>query len=251
MLIARGEVPGPRRARFRSFFGFGGMPNADALWGANGWFSTAKDGLGKVPDFISRWGACQALSSQVDAIRGDPLASGVSAQEREYSNWLIQRLKDAAYNFEWGSAWKRTDQRQQALDAALADLDRGMTGYLGGVGASLESARSAIAAREDQQRKAAQAAADAERARQEAATAEDQRVASELLLKTAKTVAAEKIELVKADIELVKAQKEKEALISAGQVSPVQASMGPTLLFGVAGALGLGIYLYASKRRKR
>lgn len=265
MLIARGVEPGPRRVAFRSFFGFAGLPNPDNVY-TNGAFATARDGLGKVSDFYARWGGAQELSNQIDSIMGDPLARQYLGEAKPYEDWIVQRMRDAAYNFEWGPGlhFNRPADRQQALDSALADIDRGLTGYMNKMGDLFRKASSAIAAREQQIAANAQKALETKQKEDEARQAALAKQEADDLLKIAVLKTAEakeqKVQLVE-QVDLVKAQTaslvdlsaaKKEAMIATGQISPLQAALGgsTSLMVGLAAAAGLGIYLYASKKRR-
>jgi hypothetical protein len=268
MLIARGDVAGPRRVKFRSFFGFGAIPNPDS-YSSNRWFFEAKDGLGKVPDFFPRWGSVQALSNQVDALAGVPEGSGLVSLTRQLDATLGEAMRNAAHFFEWdcnpcGFVFGRSKARQAQLDGALSSLDAALTSYQTQVSQGLIATRAAIQARTDREAAEIAARAAAERAAQEAAQREAERAAAEQLLAKAQTekaivveqkaVAVEQLDLVKAQaaslVDLNKAQK--EAMIATGQITPFQAAMGnTTVLVGLAAAAGLGIYMFASKRRSR
>lgn len=261
MLIARGTVSGPRRVSFRSYFGFGSLPNADSYTG-NRWFLEGKDGLGAVSDFWGRYGSCQNLSGQVDAIRGEPEASGLNSTERQLAGRLNQLLKDAAANYEWdcnpcGFFFGRSSARQRTLDSLLASIGSALNDYNAQVSAGLSGTRAAIEERNRRIAAENAAAADAERARQEAATAEADRATAELLLKTAQTQKAtllERQDTAAEAVNLVKAQAAAMVQLKAAQPdsgSFSTASMNLPVVGSLLAAAGIGIYMFMSRPGRR
>lgn len=103
------------------------------------------DGLLKVPQLQARWNQAVALSTQIDAIRGDPLAQNLDAQESGAAATLLNALERARNYYPWcNRPWNRGESCQLGLDGALKALDDGLTAYLSTINRLFVAAKDAM-----------------------------------------------------------------------------------------------------------